>query len=196
MDFVHLSSVYDVAVRAHGGKTPEVSPPDDLERWVLHVGTGSPGVHVSEESKNVLVMDEWNIWTSGRKNVRQFYHMPLVFCAAHAIEQLWNICVMTSACCSWTQGTWSVCAFIQLFFKPYCCCLLGGSHMPHTQWILWAVFKQKTPGPRHWVRYCLTEQQVQLRPRAHVHLLSVGGWGYILSMYFQNGSVLIWQNKE
>lgn len=40
---------------------------------------------------------------------------------------------------------------------------------------------------RRWILHCLTGQRVQLRQRVHVHLLSVEEWGYILSIYSQNG---------
>lgn len=35
----------------------------------------------------------------------------------------------------------------QVLLKSSCCCLLGGSHMPHAECFLWAVFELKTPGP-------------------------------------------------
>lgn len=70
------------------------------------------------------------------------HHMPTTcFSAMHIIELLWNICVMTSACCFPTLWhTVSVIYLNRVFLKPSSCCWLGGSRIPHAECFLWAVF--------------------------------------------------------
>lgn len=85
------------------------------------------------------------------------FSLPPRFQATHSIELLWNVCVMTSAPFFFLSLSFfshpvahsvSVFYLSQVFLKPSRCCLLGGSHMPHAECFLWAVFELKTPGPR------------------------------------------------
>lgn len=45
------------------------------------------------------------------------------------------------------------------------------------------------------IPHCLTEQRAQLSQSARGHWLSVEGWGYILSIYAQNGCIFSWWHE-
>lgn len=114
------------------------------------------------------------------------------------MELLWNVCVMTSA--HFFPTPWhivSVFYLSQVFLKPSCCCLLGGSHMLRTGCFFYELFLnwKHLDAEALWIPHCLTERRAQLRQRAHVHLLSVRGWGHILSIYPQNGCIFRWCNE-
>lgn len=121
-----------------------------------------------------------------------------LFQAVQSIELLWNVCGMTSACFFSHPVAHCVC----LLPKPgplEAILLLFAWRQSHaSRWVFFmsCFWTENTWTRRLWIPHCLTEQRVQLRQGAHVHLLSVEGWGYILSVYSQNGCIFSWWNEE
>lgn len=124
-------------------------------------------------------------------------YLPPLFQAVQSIELLWNVCVMTSACFFSHPVAHCVC----LLPKPgplEAILLLFAWRQSHaSRWVFFmsCFWTENTWARRLWIPHCLTEQRVQLRQGAHVHLLSVEGWGYILSVYSQNGCIFSWWNE-
>lgn len=104
--------------------------------------------------------------------------------AVRSIELLWNVCGMTSACpfcccccfCVSPCGTqclsltWSQ-VFLMLFARRQ-------SHASHwTVSVFYELFLnwEHLDAEKLWIPHCLTQRRVQLKQRAHVHLLSVEG---------------------